>query len=173
MYVRMWHQDWDWFHHARPLRIWHAKANLTINNAAVTRCSIWRSSILDWTAVHACSTLSFIISKQLREINFITRFSAFPLMCCFKNSTSKVITGYCDITLWSVFGYSIAIRYSLSLLYIMNSWLYQCTYVLATANGLFLLVFLFQSHWSHTSKNFTGVYLTYCPSHRVLIHLKG
>ena len=40
-----------------------AKANLTINNVAVTRCYIGRGSILDWTAVHACSTLSFITVK--------------------------------------------------------------------------------------------------------------
>ena len=29
------------------------------------------------------------------------------------------------------------------------------------------------SHLRHSSKGFAGVYLTYTPSHRVLIHLKG
>ena len=75
----------------------NAKANLTINNAAVTRCYVWRSSTLDWTAVHACSTLAFILSKQLREINFIMHFLVFPLMCCFKEFNTKVITGYASL----------------------------------------------------------------------------
>ena len=97
----------------------NAKANLTIHSTAVTRCYVWRSSILDWTAVHAHSTLSFIISKQLREIKFVPRF----LWCIVsKNSTPKVITGYCVITFCSVFGYSIAVQYSLSLSLIYILW---------------------------------------------------
>ena len=76
-----------------------------------------RSPILDWTAVHPCSTLSFIISKQFKEMNFITHFSMFPLMRCSKNSTSKVITGYYIITLHSVFGYSIVVQHYLSFIY--------------------------------------------------------
>ena len=41
----------------------------------------------------------------------------FPLMPRSKNSTPKVITGYCIITLRNAFGYTIAVRHSLSLIY--------------------------------------------------------
>ena len=93
------------------------KANLTINNVAVTRCYVWRGSILDWTAVHVHSTLSFIILKQLRKIILLRVSQCFLWCIVSKKSTPKVITGYCIITLRSVFGYSIAVRNSLSFIY--------------------------------------------------------
>ena len=52
-----------------------AKGNLTINNAVQRLQDATSEEALYWTGQQSThSTLLFIISKQLKEINFITRF---------------------------------------------------------------------------------------------------